>query len=345
MRTNGLWMVAAVVALTAAAGSVVAAGAAWAGKPAGGGGGAGDGGTGGGKIYFTDTANALWSMNSDGSGKTAEPSNTVLPPYLTSGGHRWQAVIRGVTTEPFQFPGGGRYQAVFARRDDGVMVQLTSQLDLEISIIFSRSVVALVPDGGRVSWVARRWTDGVVTDGGLYVADLAFDADGNVTGLVTQPAAPAFPRPLVTTSGGQAWNVWPDIDSVSWAPDSTQLAYGFGGSQSSWQVGVANLSGSNRVLVSKGNDPLWSPDGGKIAYQDGRDLFTVAVDGSGIKLVGRGSPRTFAGAPAWSPTGSHLAYTESDYSGTGPAPTVFRVTATGGKATSLTSGWLEGWTE
>jgi Tol biopolymer transport system component len=76
------------------------------------------------------------------------------------------------------------------------------------------------------------------------------------------------------------------------------------------------------------NQPVWSPDGSKLAFRSNRDgdpeIYAMAADGSGITRL------TFHpgldGEPAWSPDGSRIAFRRSeffgDFTGPGhPAPT------------------------
>ena len=63
-------------------------------------------------------------------------------------------------------------------------------------------------DDTFISFIGRRWDDdpmsasfGEVLEGGLYVAELAYDASGDVAGLVTQPQQPAIPMTLVPVTG------------------------------------------------------------------------------------------------------------------------------------------------
>jgi Ca2+-binding RTX toxin-like protein len=63
------------------------------------------------------------------------------------------------------------------------------------------------------------------------------------------------------------------------------------------------------VQGSFATNPSWSPDGSRIAFDDGSTVYTVAADGSGLTRLAAGSN------PAWSPDDSTIAFespTEDD---------------------------------
>jgi Tol biopolymer transport system component len=72
---------------------------------------------------------------------------------------------------------------------------------------------------------------------------------------------------------------------------------------------VTRLTG----LGTRNEDPVWSPDGVKIAFDDGGDIWSVNIDGSGataltdVLKVSPGSSIALAIEPAWSPDGRKLA--------------------------------------
>jgi Tol biopolymer transport system component len=92
---------------------------------------------------------------------------------------------------------------------------------------------------------------------------------------------------------------------IAWSPDGSQLViWGtFEGSDPREGMYVVNADGSAlRQISSGGNDrsPAWSPDGARIAFVRGDQLFTVAADGSDVQVVDGVSPE---GAIAWNPVG------------------------------------------
>lgn len=101
----------------------------------------------------------------------------------------------------------------------------------------------------------------------------------------------------------------------SLSPDGTQIAFdayastGGGKPRGIW---TANVNGSHlRQLVKLGQQPLWSPAGGKIAYVVGG----VAATTQALRVIpaGGGKSRTLAarnveGVFGWSPDGRYLAF-------------------------------------
>ena len=64
-------------------------------------------------------------------------------------------------------------------------------------------------------------------------------------------------------------------------------------------TGVHSTGGLN---VAGASDPVWRPDGGKIAYVTGGQIFVANADGTGAAAVATGTE------PAWSSDGTKLAY-------------------------------------
>jgi len=100
--------------------------------------------------------------------------------------------------------------------------------------------------------------------------------------------------------------------------------------------GVPVLGGSPRRLGdATGQAAAWSPDGQRIVYADGQDLFLANSDGS--------EPHKLVSAPAevfnvaWSPDRSAIRFTLGDRRG--PRSSLWQVSATGNDPNPLLPGW------
>src|SRR5262249_37535005 len=81
--------------------------------------------------------------------------------------------------------------------------------------------------------------------------------------------------------------------------------------------------------VGQDTQPVWSPDGSRIAFTSTRDgsrqIYVMNADGSNQHRLTTGSANNYD--PAWSPDGSQIAYV-TDETGT---PQVYAISALGGK--------------
>ena len=106
----------------------------------------------------------------------------------------------------------------------------------------------------------------------------------------------------------------------SWSPDGTKIVYVTEtidctpvcyGHWSLWEV-APDGSGNHLLETSPNvdNDPVWSPDGSKIAFESNRggdyDVYVMNADGTGIRDL-TNHPALDA-SPAWSPDGKRLAF-------------------------------------
>jgi Tol biopolymer transport system component len=70
-----------------------------------------------------------------------------------------------------------------------------------------------------------------------------------------------------------------------------------------------NADGSHQRVLSHGyaENPSWSPDGLKIAYDDGSDIWVMSTDGSGARRL---TSDRRANEPSWSPDGSQIVFVD-----------------------------------
>jgi Tol biopolymer transport system component len=94
---------------------------------------------------------------------------------------------------------------------------------------------------------------------------------------------------------------------VAWSRDGKRLAFtsnrqNLGGGPLEGLF-VMDVTGRHQRRVGTGRQADWNPSGRRLAYSDGRDLYTVGVDGRGRRLIARA-----AAVPAWSPDGKWIAF-------------------------------------
>src|SRR5215210_5139244 len=174
------------------------------------------------------------------------------------------------------------------------------------------------PDGRKLAFITHR--------NGLSV----MNADGtNLTQLQTKPSTPPDAVYETTLSYG----------SPVWSPTGNKLAFGSyterlrndysGGMVSRGPAegvtgmylinvdgtGLRKLTGSHKPEESGGYGmtPAWSPDGGKIAFEDNGMINVINPDGSGRKELTETKGAQFV--PVWSPDSQKIAYFDSTYSG------------------------------
>ena len=94
------------------------------------------------------------------------------------------------------------------------------------------------------------------------------------------------------------------------APNGERLAFvRTGGDKAAIYSTTAN-DRNERLVTPEGHDPLWSPDGRRLALSNG-SLYVVDADGSGLRIVAQeGDPEVGVSPlhPTWSPDGTHLAF-------------------------------------
>jgi Tol biopolymer transport system component len=122
-------------------------------------------------------------------------------------------------------------------------------------------------------------------------------------------------------------------DMPVWSPDGDSIAF-FSDRRGNSDIFVMNSDGSHVEQLTRDvfasfyftkspadSSPSWSPDGGQIAFESGRDnqmltyvnhdIYVMAADGSNVKrLTDDGADE---GIPRWSPDGESIAYVKMEY--------------------------------
>jgi Tol biopolymer transport system component len=110
--------------------------------------------------------------------------------------------------------------------------------------------------------------------------------------------------------------------AASAASDPTSVAYVRSGDNY-----VSSGPAEKRLTTGGGHSrPQWSPDGKRIAYLTGAQLWTMSADGTAQRRL---TTRAAAG-PSWSPDGKWIAFASLSCTG---GPGVYRIAATGTTAT------------
>jgi TolB protein len=153
------------------------------------------------------------------------------------------------------------------------------------------------PDGRRLAFVRT----GPTSEAGLWIVN------ADATGL----------RRL----SSEATSVYGERD-LSWSPDGRWIAYQYADPAacgpgaytncSEWSVRlIASTGGSVRVLARRASDPLFSPDGRRVAYRrieggESLGLYLVGRDGQASRRVW---PKRALSNFKWTPRGDRLVFT------------------------------------
>ncbi len=145
----------------------------------------------------------------------------------------------------------------------------------------------------------------------------------------------------VSVGGGEAAPVPTPADSVLvWdiSPDGSELLVNtHSGPEFEVPLRIMpTLGGSPRAVGNLlANDATWTPDGRRVVYTNGNDLFLAASDGSESRKLVTASGRT--SWPRWSPDGTRLRFTVYDFQQ--PASMLWEVTADGANLHRVLPGW------
>ena len=220
------------------------------------------------------------------------------------------------------------------RRRAGWIGAAVAAVVLVIGAAVLPPLLAPAPRAPRLEANHRR-----VTTGAGWEGQPAISPDGTMIAYTSDEAG-SRDLWLVRPDGGEPLALTDDAASETdpaWFPDGSAIAYvsDRDGTPAIWRI--STLGGSSVKLVSDAADPAISPDGTRIAFSragpDGLPRIVVAPLGDpGDARVLTGDDDGFWGhyAPAWSPDGRTLCYTDFKH--------LWLVPADGGRARRLTSG-------
>jgi Tol biopolymer transport system component len=123
---------------------------------------------------------------------------------------------------------------------------------------------------------------------------------------------------IIQLTSGQYWH-----NNGRWSPDAQKIVCNTeeGTTTAGTEMAVFNSDGSNRKLLSTGNNMSWSPDGYKIAFicmpmaEVGlrfRFIYTINADATGRKQVTNDSLEIIS-SPCWSNENNKIFFTSNRY--------------------------------
>jgi dipeptidyl aminopeptidase/acylaminoacyl peptidase len=98
-----------------------------------------------------------------------------------------------------------------------------------------------------------------------------------------------------------------------WAPDSRSIVYSGSVASTPGYEGLvfADLSGATSIADAfrGAAEPSWAPNGKRLAFSRGDQIYTASRTGGGLKQLTHGKLSSFG--PSWSPDGRRIAYQHS----------------------------------
>jgi len=115
--------------------------------------------------------------------------------------------------------------------------------------------------------------------------------------------------------------------------DTNQIIFARAG-QGIWTT--SSIGGAPTRLIERGTNPNVSRDGTRLVFENAREIWTAAIDGSGIRKVEGVQPLSYSlsRSPAPSPDGETIAYFQAEL---GPNGDFWRIPSRGGTPQRLTT--------
>ncbi len=161
------------------------------------------------------------------------------------------------------------------------------------------------PDGSHIAFV----TQDTLLDGSLWRAVYIMNADGSGINI---PLSVTCSSPILEGCSTLRSTLWSPVDNTV---DAVVYVMMYPGSQ------VADILSLLRGVLTSAHrnfDPVWSPDGSKLAFVSNRDgtneIYVMESDGSNQTRATFSAGGLLFGAmwPAWTPDGSKIVYASDD---------------------------------
>jgi Tol biopolymer transport system component len=164
------------------------------------------------------------------------------------------------------------FEIYIEKADGSSVTQLTSDSVMQPI----KSALTWSPDGSEIAYLAQPFSVPPTTRSDVWIVPVA--------------GGPA--RRLTTSGVGKS--------GLAWSPSGASLLT----TERRWIVEISPNTGAE-TRIARGAGPVWSPDGGRIAYVDtsGR-LAVINADGSSWQEL----TNVASDSPAWSPDGTQVAF-------------------------------------
>jgi hypothetical protein len=324
------------------------------GKGGGGGGADGGGSTGpAGDVYFqpidvwSGTYYELSKIKADGSGgaivvyDNPDGQGFLEASHHLHGGQRWFLSLGN------WWPGTDwGSNNISATSESGVTVPLFVSSDF--TFIEGEPHWVRPANDNWVSFAGTQWETDPVTgqqtlvDEGIFRVQVQFAENGTIVGGV-----PGSLELVISTLPFDAQPYGHDWGADGQLLFVTRVQYpDFSSSTQLWMADVSDPNDPLILPVSTGSNqpissPSWSPDGSKVAFNEGSTGIVILTLSNGSRKTIRDNATTGVGRPQWSPTGEWIVYhrTRSQDRIT----KVIRANADGTGQTYLADGWVLGW--